>query len=225
MKLAKLNKFGFVKHECPAVSGLTESSAIIDEPMLFGSHPLFAIEKGGPLTKHMTHLLYRIGSFRQLMDKKENAVIDTRITQCMKGFYPSIGGWHCDEVPRETPDSQPQFERVDPDARHFIIILESSEDHSRTEFVNEAFDFPHEQDNVYKQLDTQVNGYIRLSALTTTRIEAGTFYEFDQLSVHRATPANNRGWRFFFRASVSDRRPVNQIRKQVQVYAPESMGW
>lgn len=222
-----INRFGFRKHECPAFSGIASIEAITQEQMLFGAHPLFALKNGGPLTTHATHLLYRIGSFQQRLSEDKEIVIDTRITQCMEGFFPSIGGWHCDGVPRDSHYGQPDFSKTDASIRHYMILVSSIEPHSETEFINERFEFKTDPTGkVYSQLDTYVNHLIAEEEVTVTRIETGSFYEFDQTSVHRATPAITPGWRFFFRASVSDRKPVNQIRKQVQVYiSRKNWGW
>ena len=53
----------------------------------------------------------------------------------------------------------------------------------------------------------------------------GAILLFSGQTLHRATPALQRGWRFFFRASMMQHPPATKIRRQTQVYTSESTGW
>src|SRR5690606_10082560 len=65
------------------------------ETMLFGADLAFAQENGGEITKQVIDSLPKFTVPDDL-----HVVIDTRVNMLMRGYYPSIPGWHCDDVPR-----------------------------------------------------------------------------------------------------------------------------
>ena len=213
-------------------NGIVPVDLLTQEPMVFGADLSWANKNGGPLTKTAIEVLLGYPEFTRLYAQVKAGTkqlnIDTRVTQCMEGFLPSIGGWHCDEVPRGRQYSQPDFSQVNTQGhRHFMVLLASVENHSCTEFVHEPFNFNYRGSRkVYTELNEVVQWGLRFNQLTSFRIQPGAFYEFDQLAVHRPTPTVNPGWRFFFRASISDRPNSNSIRRQVQVYGNVGVvGW
>lgn len=221
-----INKNAVIDHGPLEVAEYYKTSIPLED-MVFGCSFSDALGKGGHITRAVLSLMYLNKNFQNCFnDMTLNVNVDTRVTQCMKGFYPSIGGWHMDEVPRSKLYSQPDFSKIEPHHKHFLYILSSTENHSRTEFINEPFEVPMWRENVYQNLDEHVNNLIKEGVLSTTFVKEGHLYEFDKYSVHRATPANNPGWRFFIRVSFSDRKNVNERRRQVQVYIDNSQfGW
>lgn len=190
------------------------------EPMIFSGSWGFSHLKGGLITQY---LLDRLDYLPDLMNLNPdlNIVIDTRVTMTFPGQYPSIPGWHCDDVPRADKYSQPDFSRTDSDVNHFLLIFSDNDDVSRTEFAIEPFSLKLSDENVYTDLDRQVRNFDQLK---TYHVDQGELIKFSQRDVHRATPTKVAGWRYFIRISFTHRRPQNEIRRQVQVYTPVQ-GW
>jgi hypothetical protein len=148
-------------------------------------------------------------------------VIDTRVTMTMEGMYPSIPGWHCDDVPRSRTTGQPVMHGVNPLVQHFMVILSDQEDAvSCTEFVSKPIKLDIDLTNVWGSVDKQLTE----NKPETGFLKQGEIIRFNQEAIHRASPTVTPGWRFFYRASITHRKPANEIRNQVQVYASKN-GW
>ena len=196
------------------------TKAISGEPMLFSSSVDFAIDNGGPLTRLAIAALPMTAPPRGL-----HAVIDTRSHMLMPGQYPAIPGWHCDAVPR--PNGQPDFARLDVRQRHYTVtVAEDGRHMPMVEFFAPqgcpAVDLRYTPMCVWASLNETINGldeiYIRYG-------EHGDVMEFSSLVPHRAQSSPGRGWRWFFRLSYMEKPPKNEIRRQVQVYTTEGLGW
>ena len=200
---------------------------IKNEPMLFGADWSFAIMEGGPITQSIMKELHSAICFdnkvQGCIHDGYNFIIDTRVTMTMKGYYPSIPGFHTDWVPRGK-DGQPDLTQIDDNVIHYMCLLSDVESHTCTEFVIDEpeleFDYSSD-DAIWTQLDKQINA----GNYRTRFLEPNTIISFDQNSIHRASPTVTPGWRFFFRASLLKKKPANEIRNQVQIYAPIGMGW
>lgn len=192
------------------------------EPMLFGADWTFARQHGGPLTNEVLDKLIHIPEFieacpLELEDNLLDIVIDTRITMTMAGAYPSIPGWHCDDVPRGS-NGQPVLNKRSNRVQHFMCLLASVESQSCTEFLTDNTYFFIDTDKVWYSLDTSIKEH---TYLKTRFIKQGEIVQFNQHSIHRASPTTNPGWRFFFRASITHRKPIN-----VQIYlTKDNGGW
>lgn len=198
------------------------------EPMIFSGDLDWSRKNGGKLTNHvLDHVMPQVHNFYGTeIPKHLNFVVDTRVNMLMKGYYPSIPGWHCDDVRRGTT-GQPEPSLNTPDVQHFMVLLSTStavqEGVSGTEFVSNKRTYNLDPQNVWHSLDQSVN---KDEDKKTRFIKAGEVVRFDQAAIHRASPANSNGWRFFFRLSVTHRKPANEIRQQVQVYIDlNNVGW
>lgn len=205
--------------------GVKPTNTIKNEPMIFGGSLQFAKSNGGELTNSAISLL--IGNhntqkvFTDAYAHGLNVVIDSRVTMTMKGAYPSIPGWHCDDVPRSEKYEQPDLSKCSEFVQHFMILFADVESQSCTEFVNDDFTADLDPERVWSSLHEAVE-----SQKPKTRfLKAGHLIQFDQHCIHRASPTINPGWRFFIRLSLTHRKPVNEIRNQVQVYLPTNGGW
>jgi hypothetical protein len=202
-----------------------DTHAIKNEPMIFSGTPAFAHGKGGPLTKEITKRILDNENFRAVQlfapTSDFNIVIDTRVTMTMPGMYPSIPGWHCDDVPRSKTHGQPVLHGVNPFVQHFMVILSDQESAvSCTEFVTEPFEVDIDLADVWGSVDRAVER----EKPKTGFLRQGEIIRFNQEAIHRASQTKTAGWRFFYRASITHRKPANEIRKQVQVYASTN-GW
>ena len=204
------------------LDGVHDMSIIKNEPMIFAGDLDYVKENGGQLTKMFIDQIQ--DELLKLQEKTGlNIVIDTRVTMTMVGSYPSIPGWHCDDVPREDNHSQPNLNLISNDVQHFMTLFSTVESQSCTEFVTDRGFTPEiDTDNVWNSLNSEVEK----SDVNTRFVKTGEIIRFDQKAIHRASPTKNNGWRLFIRASITHREPYNEIRNQVQIYTPiENPGW
>lgn len=79
------------------------------------------------------------------------------------------------------------------------------------------------QTNVWKSVSEQVetvSGFKHYRNQTECEV-----FQFNQAALHRVKPATENGWRYFFRMALLKKKPLNKIRRQVQVYTTEHGGW
>jgi hypothetical protein len=212
--------------EIGKVNGIASISELANEPMLFGADWGFADANGGHLThKILTAInkeVWADHALQELFQRFDYCLIDTRVTQCMRGWYPCIPGWHCDAVPRSQKYSQPDLHSINGE-QHFLCLIASCENHTLTEFLREDITVEVDEENVWGSIDREVTN---TQGKNVQRIKEGNIYMFDQQTLHRGTVTENPGWRLFFRLSCTNRKPTNEIRRQCQVYIPENQwGW
>lgn len=204
----------------------TRTTDIIkNEPMMFSVDPRFAHVNGGPLTRQITKILLQNPAYREIVIHTPSddfqTVIDTRVTMTMEGMYPSIPGWHGDDIPRSRTTGQPVLLSVNPLVQHFMVILSDQEESvSSTEFLAKEIELDVDITNVWNSVDQQMNEL----KPKTEFIAQGEVIRFNQEAIHRASPTKVPGWRFFYRLSITHRKPANEIRNQVQVYTSNN-GW
>lgn len=196
---------------------------IKNEIMLFNVDLAFAYQHGGPITRSFLDLL------PEEFTSSKHLVIDSRVHMLMKEFfYPAIPGFHHDSVERTRPgDNQPNY--VNPTHRSNHIMALANGDVCPTEFALGVAEFPDVPigDVYYKVWHPMVEEKIRTGELTSYFVPSNRLIMFDDRAWHQATIARENGWRWFVRASVDpDRKPTNEIRRQVQVYLEKPMeGW
>jgi hypothetical protein len=202
------------------VPGIVTLDELKNEPMLFNADFYFATKKCGPITKEILRkLVYKD------LGPCDKYTINTRVTNCFRGQYPSIPGWHCDLVPRGEKYSQPELDKIDPKVRHAICLVATTEGHSNTEFLDESLKIPYDEKNVWGSIDKYLTLRDNTLNVKTFQITEGDIIQFTQQDLHRATVVKNPGWRLFFRISNANVKPANEIRNQVQVYTPLGIGW
>ena len=184
-----------------------------DEPMLFGADLEFARRNGGLITNTF---LTMIGAGRR------DLIVDSKVVMLMAGMWPCIPGWHHDDVDRG-PDGQPDYDFATNNPIHYMMHVGGGQ--SNTEFIAEPVLVPKPPagSKVYRVWDNYLNALAPRSEF----VSPGSIVQFDSRTFHRGSRAKGAGWRFWIRASEgSNRKPVNEIRKQVQVYMDDpSEGW
>lgn len=201
------------------LNNITDSDIIKNEPMLFRCTTDSALIKGGELTRIF---------ISNLPDEflNSNCLIDSRSHMLMEGFWPCIPGWHHDDVPRERIDKQPEYINPSYRSKHIMMILGGG---SKTKFALGESDFPEIPigEKVYKKWHHLVDEKIKNGILSTKDCNFGELVEFDWNSWHCGTPAYERNWRFFIRATINtNARARNEVRNQVQVYLSDPYeGW
>lgn len=149
--------------------------------------------------------------------------LDTRLHRLMPGMFPAIPGWHCDDVPRPTYDSQPRLDLIDPRVRHWTVTLATDPSGiSRTEFVTEDVTIDVDES---RPLWRQVHDFVERERPRTMFLDPGKVCEFSSTSIHRATATTVRGWRWWARVSWRKNRPT-LVNTAEQVYIlSEANGW
>jgi hypothetical protein len=192
---------------------------IKNEPMFFNCSLDFAYDHSGPITQAFMDSLPE--------DWVTDAVIDTRSHMLMKGWYPCIPGWHHDDVPRSTPNGQPNY--VNPEYRSEHLMGLVNAEVAPTEFALGFIDLDIPENNIYKVWHPQVEQAVREHDLSLYKATSGFLYQFDDRTFHQGVKAAKNGWRWFARLSRKTDRVknvTNEIRSQVQVYLEYPMeGW
>lgn len=189
---------------------------------IFSSDPEWVLSNATPLTRSITEKLM---PFVQHIDGY-HLVVDTRVQRLMPGMYPSIPGWHCDNVPRSDYFAQPDLGKINPNVRHMTLTVSTHIDGvSNTEFLLGHLPVRHidPSESVWRQVHERVHLGIHDSQF----ILDGTVCIFGQDSVHRASPCVRRGWRLFYRLAMMDKPPLGNHHSNVeQVYIlSEKNGW
>jgi hypothetical protein len=203
-------------------SKLTKFSQDIikNEPMLFSCDAKAAYDLGGPITRDfLNHML--------TFDKLDNLIFDSRVHMLMPGWFPCIPGFHHDDVPREREDLQPNYINPSYKSNHCLALYGG--EIAPTEFaIGEAefSDIPLGQ-KCYKIWHKEVEEKIEQRILEKVKAPSEQIVYFDWNTWHQGVRAVGNGWRFFIRASWNtNRKPTNEIRRQVQVYLEKPMeGW
>lgn len=211
--------------ELDSIEPVVEEKVIAEEPMLFSASPEFAVTNGGPLTRNAMKEIWACAISRIPIVPGTQWVIDTRSHMLMPGHFPAIGGWHCDAVPRPSYTSQPDVRKLDPRVLNITVhVSTSASGVSNTEFVDEPFAMDVDVERVWPSVHKEIKLYgYRVLKRTPG---PGKIVSFTMPTIHRATPATERGWRWWLRATMYPRPPKNQIRRQVQVYtSSEGAGW
>lgn len=194
-----------------------------NEIMLFNVDFAFATEYGGPLTKAFLKLLPK--EFKE----SEHFVLDSRVHMLMKDFFfPAIPGFHHDSVERTRPgDNQPNYINPSHRASHIMALVNG--DICPTEFALGDAEFPDVPvgQTYYKVWHPMVEEKIKSGELKSVMAPTNQLIMFDDRAWHQATIARQNGWRWFVRATIDpNRKPTNEIRRQVQVYLQNPMeGW
>lgn len=192
-----------------------DESIIKKEPMFFSSEKQFVLENAGPITTEFvkTHL-----------SDHDDWIIDSRVHMLMEGFYPCIPGWHHDDVPRNTPNGQPNYDNPDYKAIHRMALIGKS---SFTQFLNASSTMPapREGQKTYGYWNRIIEDETFDEWIYTAK--SGEVIDFTWQDFHRGMPATESCWRWFIRASRNtDRKIINEIRTQVQVYLEDPVaGW
>lgn len=202
------------------------NDAIKNEPMFFNCDLAFAWENGGKITKDFINNL-------PLEWSNIDTVFDSRVHMLMPGWYPCIPGWHHDDVPRSTPNGQPNYDNPEYYSEHIIGLVNA--DIAPTEFAlssknqSNVFEKVEEEKTIYKEWNDSIEERINNGSMIKYQVPDRTFIEFDWQSFHRGVKANTSGWRWFGRVSKNTDRVnniTNEIRKQVQVYLEfPTSGW
>lgn len=196
-----------------------------NEPMIFNGSLRFAFNQGGPITKAF---------IRAFLEKplegvgEEDIILDSRVHMLMPGWYGAIPGWHHDDVPRTREDKQPNYDTPEYRSQHVMALVNG--DIAPTKFALGKHALPKVSEGkgpVYKHWNKLVEVAVENEILQLYSAPSNRLIYFDCHTMHKADKAVGNGWRWFGRISWNtNRKPTNEIRRQVQVYLPHPMeGW
>lgn len=194
---------------------------IKNETMLFNCDGEFALKTGGIITNQF---LTKFHQETGIPYKK--IVVDTRSHTLMKNWFPCIPGFHHDDVARGK-NGQPDYDNMPYKAQHCLALVNG--DICPTEFAigTTPFNEVPEGEIVYKQWHKEVTEYIRTGKLQSVSAPSNKLVYFNWETWHQGTKCIKPGWRWFGRISwETERKPTNEIRRQVNVYLEFPMeGW
>lgn len=205
--------------DCKNIEIFAETRFIKNEPMLFSCDLKTAYELGGPLThKFLENLNFN----------NNDVIIDSRVHMLMPGWFPAIPGFHHDDVPRNRKDGQPDYYNPDYLAKHAMCIV-SDNDVCPTEFAIGKANLPDVElgQKFYKVWHPIIIQQIKDGTLKSVDAPFNKILYFDWQTLHQGVAAKKNGWRWFIRATTNTKRkPVNELRRQTQVYLENPMeGW
>lgn len=191
-----------------------------------------AARYGGPITKAALGLL-------RLKGTRKYVTVDTKVNLLLPGFIPAIPGWHTDGVPRGDalnpggkgePRISAQAAGAIPSSYYHLLVTGH---HSQTQFIEQPLSLNVEDSSsLYEKMTRDVENIFARSIDVPRVLTAPScaMVEWDWWSIHRAVPANARGWRYLIRVTESDfieprTDPADFIRTQTQVYVPTAFGW
>jgi hypothetical protein len=201
-----------------------EESKLRYEPMLFSCDYETAYKLGGPPTREFLYTLPQDWH-------NENTIIDSRVHMLMPGWYPCIPGFHHDDVPRERSDGQPEYFNPSYRSEHAMILYNGGI--CPTEFALGEAEFPDVPlgETYYKVWHPLVMEKLSKAGLPGGLLKFSApenqIIFFNDRTWHQGVKAVKSGWRLFIRASRNtNRKALNEERKQVQVYLENPMeGW
>lgn len=198
-----------------------DQTAVKNEPMLFSCDAAAAFALGGPITHAFLEELAQNDWLAN------DVIIDSRVHMLMPGWYPAIPGWHHDDVPRGE-DGQPNYDTPAYRAEHAMALING--DICPTEFALGTVRLPRPvagRGPTYGQWHPIVDFNVRDGMLVPVSVPSNRIIYFDWQTFHQGVAANANGWRWFGRATRNtQRKPTNEVRRQVQVYLAHPMeGW
>lgn len=207
------------------IDGIETISNIANESSYITCSPEFIRAQNAPITNRILKAIENTYAYKaaRVAAIGLNTVIDTRVTQTMAGMFPSIPGWHCDNVPRADGYEQPDLSLIDNRVKHFMCYVSSCSEHTDTEFAIGEYNIDINKSDVWGSLDRNLTRNPEVDVWSQF-LKEGQIVRFSQEAIHRASPTLNPGWRLWFRLSFVDRNVVNEIRKNVQVYTTVN-GW
>ena len=157
-----------------------------------------------------------------LMGDMESWFIDIKITMLMKGQYPCIPNWHCDNVPRNN-NGELEYGNITQNSKPMYLWLSGE---PLTEFLAKDYQVGSVKD--HGELDKLIKG----SDMLTRKLPQETWVKMWQNTPHRGTVCKENTWRVFVRLTHKSlvgeflaRQKVNPLRRHSQVYLPHDFNW
>lgn len=195
---------------------------IKNEKMFFNCDLSFAYDKGGPITRGFLDALPS-GWINN------RTVFDSRVHMLMPGWYPAIPGYHHDDIPRNTPGGQPDYDSTEYHSEHIMGLVNGKI--CPTNFIKGECNMSavDSGDLVYRKWDSEIRDMVKENKIKVYKAPSNRLIYFDCHAFHAAEKAIAGGWRWFGRVSRNTARVnniTNEIRQQAQIYLEFPMnGW
>jgi hypothetical protein len=212
----------FVPHlTCLYATGVPDTMRkdIPHEQMLFNCDVEFAKEKGGPITRHILKTMEANSAFQiGLKPSFHNWLIDVKVMLLSKGEFAQPPGWHCDGVLKDRFTGQPDLTTLDIAIPHYMAVIGAPEARNTIEYIVQNITIPIDEERVWRSINNYADFFYH--KLDTEQLKDNWMHIYTQPTINRVMPAAQNGWVMFFKCFSSVNAPKNQLRQQVQVYAP-----
>lgn len=211
----KLHEFIPTFHTIDHIDALPLASQLRKEKSMYQASMGFAFDNGGPITSEFIDKLpFSFG---------DNVLVDVRVHQLQKGYYPAIPGYHLDWLPRTDGGEHPIVDTI-PDYDHVVLIVAET---SLTEFVADPISLVLPDKRAFEWANNEIKRWQKLDKVKTEHVISGDMVQFTSRDWHRPSPAEGSEWRLLIRASrIDHKKPVNRLVDQSQVYIPiEEASW
>ena len=198
-------------HTIHKIDALPLGRVLREEQSMYQADMEFAYAMGGPITREFVSNLP--------FGPDDNVLIDIRVHQLRKGYYPAIPGYHLDWLPRTNKGADPVVDAI-PDYDHVVLIVAET---SLTEFINQPVVLSLPSTGAFEY----ANYELKRIGVDTEYVVSGDMVQFTSRDWHRPSPAQGEEWRLLIRASrVAHKKPTNKMVTQSQVYIPiEEAKW
>ncbi|KKL71543.1 hypothetical protein LCGC14_2093860 [marine sediment metagenome] len=149
--------------------------------------------------------------------------IDIKVHMLMKGQYPCIPNWHCDNIPRDG-NGNLIYDIALADVEHPMLLWLSG--NPTTEFLENPIyllSSPRNHGELHERLVKDAATY------KSKPIPERTWVSMDQLTPHRGRASEENTWRIFIRLThkniVTARPVISVVRRHCQVYLPADFHW
>lgn len=217
-------------NEIARFSGKESIEALSGETSVYAASPAFVRKHCGPLAnKILEQVPQAYFDLCEQLGMLPN--IDVRVHRLNKGEYPAVPGWHCDGGYRETYFSSPDMERFPIRDTLLATVSSSERGISNFEVIDQDVEFsPSPEQSTDKEFSHwgELNRLLVRDKVKGKRTQDGVLYSIGAHTIHRCTPALERGWRLFFRMSMWHNDYLGEqgkIAKQQQVYVSAENGW
>lgn len=210
------------------VCGYVSIADLEREQPIYSATPGFIRKHGGPIT---SGILDRVPEwfFSKAEDAKLYTIIEARIHRLYSGDFPAVPGWHCDGDYREDYHAQPDRGKTSIHNHITCTVSTHLDGVCNTEFLAEPIRARVVTPTPIRTFWAQVHDQVEMKQPRATYdTKDGDLTCFDSWTLHRAMPAQIRGWRLFFRISMYHKPGLGEgmISKQEQVYRlSEGSGW
>ena len=155
----------------------------------------------------------------------EHWEIDLKIHMLMKGQFPCIPNWHCDNVPRDAGGKLIYNFPIDYEEPPMFVWISGV---PRTLFLADSYETPFFPSS-HGELANAIHALQRKGEIKFAELPAQTWCTFDRHTPHAGQAASANGWRIFARLTnrivLSERPVISKIRRHAQVYLPSDFHW
>ncbi|KKN60199.1 hypothetical protein LCGC14_0533980 [marine sediment metagenome] len=151
--------------------------------------------------------------------------IDVEVHRLKPGWYPCIPGWHCNFITRDEKENIQPDRKKDEKTRHWMVVL--GENITPTQFLRTRnVTIKPKKSPQWNVVNEKINKLIEAEKVEPFQVTPGDIIMFRGNELYRGLAAENRCWRYLFRASLFPKNHLchrpngthGEIRTQQQVF-------